>query len=65
MRIDIADLVRSYAGAFLDYYHRDLNFGAGKTYQTTNYAIGEKWKWSPVPASAVPMAVVMPEELPM
>jgi carboxypeptidase C (cathepsin A) len=35
----------AYAGAFLDYYHRDLNFGAGKTYQTTNYAIGEKWKW--------------------
>jgi carboxypeptidase C (cathepsin A) len=35
----------AYAGAFLDYYHRDLNFGAGKTYLTTNFAIGGKWRW--------------------
>ena len=40
----------AYAGAFLDYYHRDLNFGAGRTYQTTNYTIGAKWKWEHHPA---------------
>jgi len=35
----------AYAGAFLDYYHRDLNFGAGKTYQPSNFGIGGKWRW--------------------
>ena len=35
----------AYAGAFLDYYHRDLGFGASKTYQPSNFAIGGKWRW--------------------
>ena len=28
-----------------DYYHRTLKFGMGKTYRTTNYMVGSKWKW--------------------
>jgi carboxypeptidase C (cathepsin A) len=35
----------AYAGAFLDWYHRDLNFGAGRTYLPSNFAIGSKWRW--------------------
>ncbi len=48
----------AYSGAFLDYYHRDLNFGAGKTYQTTNFGIGDKWKWEHrPPGGGLQMAV--------
>jgi len=36
----------AYAAAFLDYYHGELRFGQGETYRTTNYGIGEKWKWT-------------------
>jgi len=36
----------AYTAAFLDYYHGDLKSGEGLTYNTTNYAIGEKWKWT-------------------
>jgi carboxypeptidase C (cathepsin A) len=47
----------AYAGAFLDYYHRDLNFGAGKSYQSANFAIGGKWKWEHRTDGGVQMAV--------
>ncbi len=36
----------AYAAAFLDYYHGELRFGQGETYRTTNWGIGEKWKWT-------------------
>lgn len=36
----------AFTAGFLDYYHRTLKFGEGKTYRTTNYAVGGKWKWS-------------------
>ncbi|MBV8910896.1 MAG: hypothetical protein JOZ89_09060 [Gammaproteobacteria bacterium] len=36
----------AYAAAFLDYYHGELKFGQGSTYRTTNFSIGEKWKWA-------------------
>jgi carboxypeptidase C (cathepsin A) len=40
------DAIRfAFAGAFLDYYHRDLAFGAGKTYVPSNFGIGNKWKF--------------------
>jgi carboxypeptidase C (cathepsin A) len=35
----------AYAGAFLDYYHGELKFGQGGTYRTTNFSIGDRWKW--------------------
>jgi carboxypeptidase C (cathepsin A) len=35
----------AFTAAFLDYYHGDLKFGQGVTYYTTNFGIGEKWKW--------------------
>ena len=36
----------AFAAAFLDYYHGELRFGQGETYRTTNFGIGEKWKWT-------------------
>jgi carboxypeptidase C (cathepsin A) len=36
----------AYAGAFLDYYHGELKGGPGSTYRTTNFMIGDKWKWT-------------------
>ena len=36
----------AYAAAFLDYYHGELKFGQGRTYRTTNFEIGAKWKWT-------------------
>jgi carboxypeptidase C (cathepsin A) len=36
----------AFTAAFLDYYHSELKFGQGATYHTTNYGIGEKWKWT-------------------
>ena len=36
----------AYAAAFLDYYHGELRFGQGETYRTTNFGIGERWKWT-------------------
>ena len=36
----------AFSAAFLDYYHGDLKFGQGVTYYTTNFGIGEKWKWT-------------------
>jgi carboxypeptidase C (cathepsin A) len=41
-----AAISAAYAATFLDYYHGDLKFGAGSTYRTTNFSIGEKWKWA-------------------
>jgi carboxypeptidase C (cathepsin A) len=36
----------AFTAAFLDYYHGDLKFGQGKTYFTTNFGIGSKWKFT-------------------
>ncbi|HXY75636.1 MAG TPA: hypothetical protein VEH54_01890, partial [Steroidobacteraceae bacterium] len=36
----------AFAAAFLDYYHGELKFGQGRTYRTTNFDIGEHWKWT-------------------
>jgi len=35
----------AFAAAFLDYYHGELRFGQGSTYRTTNFGVGEHWKW--------------------
>ena len=35
----------AFAAAFLDYYHGELKFGQGSTYRTTNFQIGDRWKW--------------------
>jgi carboxypeptidase C (cathepsin A) len=40
-----AAISAAYAATFLDYYHGELKFGQGATYRTTNFAIGEKWRW--------------------
>ncbi len=36
----------AFAATFLDYYHGELKFGQGSTYRTTNFTIGEKWRWT-------------------
>lgn len=36
----------AFSAAFLDYYHGTLKFGQGVTYHTTNFGIGDKWKWT-------------------
>jgi len=36
----------AFTAAFLDYYHGELKFGQGKTYFTTNFGIGNKWKFT-------------------
>jgi carboxypeptidase C (cathepsin A) len=41
-----AAISAAYAATFLDYYHGELKFGQGNTYRTTNFSIGEKWKWT-------------------
>jgi len=41
-----AAISAAYAAAFLDYYHGELKFGQGETYHTTNFGIGDKWKWT-------------------
>ena len=41
-----AAISAAYAGTFLDYYHGELKFGQGATYRTTNFGIGDKWKWT-------------------
>ena len=41
-----AAISAAFAAAFLDYYHGELKFGQGETYRTTNFGIGEKWKWT-------------------
>jgi carboxypeptidase C (cathepsin A) len=42
----------AFTAAFLDYLHGDLKFGQGRTYRSTNYAIGGKWKWTHSPIGA-------------
>jgi carboxypeptidase C (cathepsin A) len=41
-----AAISAAFAAAFLDYYHGDLRFGQGSTYHTTNFSIGDQWKWT-------------------
>ena len=40
-----AAISAAFAAVFLDYYHGELRFGQGSTYSTTNFSIGDKWKW--------------------
>jgi carboxypeptidase C (cathepsin A) len=35
----------AFAATFLDYYHGELKFPHDATYHTTNFSIGDKWKW--------------------
>ena len=40
-----AAISSAFTAAFLDYYHRELKFGQGKTYHILNYGIGGAWDW--------------------
>jgi carboxypeptidase C (cathepsin A) len=39
-----SSITGAFTATFLDYYHGDLKFGAGKTYWGTHYEIGRNWK---------------------
>lgn len=41
-----AAIAAAYTATFLDYFHQELKAGAGETYRTTNFSIGEHWKWT-------------------
>jgi carboxypeptidase C (cathepsin A) len=43
---ELQAVIGSYTAAFLDYYHRDLKFGAGQHYQVMNERIESRWRWS-------------------
>ena len=45
-----AAISSAFTAAFLDYYHRELKFGQGKTYHIDNDAIGVSWEWKHRPA---------------
>jgi carboxypeptidase C (cathepsin A) len=47
-----AAISAAFTAAFLDYFHGDLKFGQGRTYQATNFSIGEHWKWTHKPIDA-------------
>ena len=48
-----AAISAAFAATFLDYYHGDLKFGQGVTYHTTNFTIGDKWKFTHATALGV------------
>jgi carboxypeptidase C (cathepsin A) len=47
-----AAISAAFTAAFQDWYHVELKFGQGRTYRATNFAIGEKWKWTHKPIDA-------------
>ncbi|HVT17009.1 MAG TPA: peptidase S10 [Thermoanaerobaculia bacterium] len=40
-----AAISAAFTAAFLDYYHRELKFGQGKTYNVQNLEANEAWEW--------------------
>jgi carboxypeptidase C (cathepsin A) len=51
-----ASISAPYTAAFLNYYHQDLKFGEGKTYQITNFGLGREWDWKhKVPGGSFPL----------
>jgi len=47
-----AAISSAFTAAFLDYYHRELKFGQGKTYNIQSFTIGGAWDWKHRPAGA-------------
>jgi carboxypeptidase C (cathepsin A) len=41
-----AAISSAFAATFLDYYHGELKFGQGATYNVTNFKIGDTWRWT-------------------
>jgi carboxypeptidase C (cathepsin A) len=48
----LAYLSPPFIGAFQDYYHHDLNFGAGQTYRLNSFAAGNDWQMAHKPVGA-------------
>jgi carboxypeptidase C (cathepsin A) len=47
-----AAISAAFTAAFMDYYHGELKFGQGRSYRATNFAIGDKWKWTHRPVGS-------------
>jgi carboxypeptidase C (cathepsin A) len=41
-----AAIAAAFAATFLDYYHGELKFGQGSTYNVSNFKIGDQWRWT-------------------
>jgi carboxypeptidase C (cathepsin A) len=41
-----AAISAAFAATFLDYYHGELKFGQGTTYNVSNFQIGDQWRWT-------------------
>jgi carboxypeptidase C (cathepsin A) len=41
-----AAISAAFAATFLDYYHGELKFGQGATYNVSNFQIGDQWRWT-------------------
>ena len=41
-----AAISAAFAATFLDYYHGELKFGQGTTYNVSNFKIGDQWRWT-------------------
>ena len=41
-----AAISAAFAATFLDYFHGELKFGQGATYNVSNFNIGDKWRWT-------------------
>jgi carboxypeptidase C (cathepsin A) len=41
-----AAIAAAFAATFLDYYHGELKFGQGATYNVSNFTIGDQWRWT-------------------
>jgi carboxypeptidase C (cathepsin A) len=56
----LANIFPPYVATFEDYYHRDLNFGAGQTYRAYNFPAGELWNLShrPIDVEGEPQTLV-------
>jgi carboxypeptidase C (cathepsin A) len=62
----MAAVSSAFTAAFLDYYHGELKFGQGKTYEILNFGIGPAWDFKhrlpglpfpiPVPDTAIDLA---------
>ena len=55
-----AAISSAFTAAFLDYYHGELKFGQGKTYNILNEAVGGAWDWKHR-APGLPFPVPVPD----
>jgi carboxypeptidase C (cathepsin A) len=55
-----AAISSAYTAAFLDYYHRELKFGQGKTYHIQAFGIAGAWDWKHRPPGGDSFPIPIP-----